>query len=940
MPENPNERRRRHPAAAARHPSAEDLVASTHCRDGVRYAELCCRSNFSFLRGASHPEELVDRAADLGYAALAITDRNSLAGVVRMHVAAKARNLRLVVGAEVTPADAPPIVLYPTDRPAYGRLARLLTRGKMRAAKNDCIIKMRDLAELSDGLVAVALGSVTALQLATYKDVFGDRLYLGAASNCGADDAEHLADCHRLARRLGVPMIATNDVHYHAPERRFLQDVMTCVRKHCTLEQAGTKLLANAERYLKSPPQIARLFADYPDAVARTVEVPERCAFSLDDLRYEYPKELCPDGDTPLEYLKRLTWRGTLARYPAGLPDKVRRLIDHELRLIEELGYEPYFLTIWDIVQFARSRNILCQGRGSAANSAVCYCLGITAVDPDRIDLLFERFVSKERNEPPDIDVDFEHERREEVLQYVYNKYGRERAGIVAEVITYRPRSAVRDVGKALGLSLDRVNQISKSLEWWIGEPLPREHLVSVGVDPDEPRIRQLIALVRQLIGFPRHLSQHVGGFVITEGPLCEMVPIGNAAMPDRTFIEWDKDDIDALGILKVDCLALGMLTAVRKCFDLINGQCTTDGALLSLPTVPAEDPAVYDMIRQADTVGVFQIESRAQMSMLPRLKPRCFYDLVIEVAIVRPGPIQGDMVHPYLRRRDGIEAVQYPNDAIRGVLEKTLGVPLFQEQAMSLAAVAAGFTPGEADQLRRAMGGWRRPGVIEEMRDRLIRGMLFNGLSREFAERCFDQIEGFGTYGFPESHAASFALLVYVSAWLKCHYPAVFACALLNSQPMGFYAPAQLVRDAAQHGVEVRPIDVNHSDYDCTLEPPYSSEHARPAAPGRSDAPETWGSGGRALRLGMRLVGGISAARVDGIQRARREGWFASVVDLFRRSAAPRSILARLAAADAFRSMGYDRREALWQVLALDAEKSPQATLFDDVEPCEPPPR
>ena len=960
------------------------------------YAELDCKTNFSFLRGASHPEELVDRAVELGYAALAVTDRNTLAGVVRMHVAAKARGLRLVVGARIVPTDAPPIAVYPTDRTAYGRLARLITRGRLRTPKGECDIRFDDVAEYAPGLIGIVHDQPVNADLLRYGEIFGDRLYLGAAALRNEDDAQHLARLHTLSRRVNIPMVAGNDVHYHEPDRRFLQDVLTCIREHCTIEQAGRRLFPNAERYLKTPQEMARLFADYPEAIARTLEVASRCAFSLDELRYDYPEELCPPGCTPMQYLAELTWAGAGERYPAGVPPKVRGLLEHELRLIEELKYESYFLTVWDIVRFARSRRILCQGRGSAANSAVCYCLGVTSVDPDRIGLLFERFVSRERNEPPDIDVDFEHERREEVFQYIYHKYGRERAGIVAEVITYRSRSAVRDVGKALGLSLDRVDAIAKSLEWWSGEPLPADRLRDAGIDPDERIIRCLTSLVRQIVGFPRHLSQHVGGFVITRSPLCEIVPLENGAMPGRTFIEWDKDDIDALGILKVDCLSLGMLTAIRKCFDMLNGEdrgiengelrieneslgseklevrngktaviangaakrfLTSHFSLLTCPfplalhTVPPEDQLVYDMICAADTVGVFQIESRAQMSMLPRLRPRCFYDLVIEVAIVRPGPIQGQMVHPYLRRRNGEEQVSYPTPDIEGVLKKTLGVPLFQEQAMQLAIVAAGFTPGEADQLRRSMGAWRRSGEIEKFRTKLISGMQARGLSSEFAERVFEQIRGFGAYGFPESHAASFALLVYVSAWLKCYYPAAYCAALLNSQPMGFYAPAQLVRDARHHGVEVRPVDVNYSSYDCILESAATREGgeriplrvACPRLRGHVNDPHGHASvampPGRALRLGMRLVKGISRWQVEGIELARRQGPFATVDDLVRRSGVARRTLAHLAAADAFRSLGLNRREALWAVLGGPEPAGDDLPLLASLESPEPRP-
>ncbi len=647
-----------------------------------------------------------------------------------------------------------------------------------------------------------------------------------------------------------MPLVAAGDVHQHVRARLALKDVLTATRLGRSVAEAGAALFPNAERHLKSLAALQTRFARVPAALARTLEIAERSTFSLDELRYEYPEELAPAGETPLEYLTRLAWSGAGKRYPGGVPDKVRRLVEHELQLIGQLHYEAYFLTVFDLVRFARRRSILCQGRGSAANSAVCYCLGVTSVDPSRLDVLFERFIERRAERAPDIDVDFEHERREEVLQYLYEKYGRERSGMTAEVITYRPRSAVRDVGKALGLSLDRVDLLAKSLE---GHSLP-EHFADrcrdAGIDPESFVGSRLVGLVGELIGFPRHLGQHVGGMVMTRGPLCELVPIENAAMADRTVIQWDKNDLDELGILKVDCLSLGMLTAIRKCFALVERH---TGRPLTLATVPAEDPQVYDMICRADTMGVFQIESRAQMSMLPRLRPREYYDLVIEVAIVRPGPIQGNMVHPYLRRRAGEEPVSYPNDEIRAVLAKTLGVPLFQEQAMRLAVVAAGFTPGEADQLRRAMGAWRRTGVIEQFRQKLLAGMAAKGLPGEFAENVFRQIRGFGEYGFPESHAASFALLVYVSAWLKCHHPAAFTAALLNSQPMGFYAPAQLVGCAREHGVEVRPIDVNASDWDCTLEKAEgrrqkaeNGEYGKPRAAGEA------GDGKLALRLGL----------------------------------------------------------------------------------------
>ncbi len=1087
---------------------------------GPAYAELYCLSNFSFLRGASHPEELVARAAELGYAALALTDRNSLAGVVRAHVAAREHGLHLVIGAELTPVGAPPVVVLAPTRAAYARLARLITRGRLRCAKGACEIRLADLAELAAGAGLIALvvpDGEPALApeafrdaCAVYRGLFGRDTYLAATLTYDEPDETRLAALSALGAACGLPLVAAGQVHYHVPERRYLQDVLTCIREKCTLATAGRRLFANAERHLRPRDELGRRYGRYGELLRRAAALARRCTFRLDELRYEYPHELTPPGRPAMEHLAELTWAGAAERYPQGVPPAVRRQLEAELALIAELRYEHYFLTVWDLVRFARERGILCQGRGSAANSAVCYCLGVTAVDPARIELLFERFISRERNEPPDIDIDFEHERREEVFQYIYAKYGRERAGITAEVITYRPRSAVRDVGKALGLSLDRVDVLAKALEWWSPTTVPDEALRAAGLDPRDRTVRMLVRLVRQLLGFPRHLSQHVGGFVITETPLCEIVPLLNGAMADRTFIEWDKDDIDALGILKVDCLALGMLTALGKAFRMLSGfagqrsreqeserardrtpamledcelrtvaedkgedherqvhvsrpdrlaeggatgpanvrvdkspagfgtlraddadatgcrvggvqyrrgqrpannprlrQLPDDGPRLpggtrdaddhyrrarlpqarrfgdepdsggsapaassdcelappadllisrsldlsisaplprSLTDIPPEDPAVYDLICAADTVGVFQIESRAQMSMLPRLRPRCFYDLVIEVAIVRPGPIQGGMVHPYLRRRDGLEPVSYPSDAVRGVLAKTLGVPLFQEQVMRLAVVAAGFTPGEADQLRRAMAAWRRGGQLEQFQVRLVRGMLANGYTPAFAEQLFRQIRGFGEYGFPESHAASFALLVYASAWLKRYHPAAFCGAVLNSQPMGFYAPAQLVRDAQRHGVTVLPVDVNASAYDCTLEPapvdvpvaaaqPASCAGARgprPALPGRPHAAPS----GPGLRLGFRLVRGLSAARVRGVCATRAAGPIRSIEQLARRPDVPRSTLLRLAAADAFRSLGLSRRDALWRILALDDADQP---LLAGLEPDEP---
>ena len=889
------------------------------------FAELHCKTNFSFLEGASHADELVARAAQLGYAALAVTDCNSLAGVVRAHGAAKDAGLKLIIGAEIKPIDAPPVVLWTTDRASYGRLARLITVGRRRAPKGECELTLDDVAQHSQGLIAgidVQEGRRTKDEgLIEYRDLFGDRCYLLAQLFYGPDDAQWLNQLIQLSQRVRVPLVAAGGVYYHVPSRMVLHQVLTAIRLGTTVDQIGDARFPNAQRHLRSCEEIMTLFSPVPDAVRRTVEIADQCRFSLDELRYEYPEELAPRGMTPFEYLARLAWRGAHRRYPKEIPDKVRRLLQHELKLIEELHYEAYFLTVWDLVRFARRRGILCQGRGSAANSAVCYCLGVTSVDPERTDLLFERFVSRERNEAPDIDVDFEHERREEVLQYVYDKYGRERAGIAAEAITYRTRSAVRDVGKALGLSLDRVDALAKNLEGYHIDPGLDQRCREVGIDPESETGQRLVYLVSELIGFPRHLSQHVGGMVMTGGPLCELVPIENAAMQDRTVICWDKNDLDELGILKVDCLALGMLTAIRKCFDLVAQH---HGRQCTLANIPEGDSAVYDMICRADTIGVFQIESRAQMSMLPRLKPRCYYDLVIEVAIVRPGPIQGQMVHPYLRRRAKEESVTYANEEIRQVLHRTLGVPIFQEQAMRLAVVAAGFTPGEADQLRRAMGAWRRPGVIDEFRKKLIDGMQSRGLSQKFAEQIFQQIRGFGEYGFPESHAASFALLVYVSAWLKHYFPDAFAAALINSQPMGFYAPAQLVRDAKQHAVEVRPADVNHSQWDCTLEgePRTDDGSVRPLA----------------LRLGLRMICGLSRGHVETIEQARGSRPFCSVEDFARRTGLSRAVIMRLARADALVSLGRGRRQAMWEAMSQE-EKPREMPLFAGLQAEDDPP-
>ena len=939
MPEPPRFFRRPHPREQLRCPIPPLLDP-----EDAAYAELQVTTNFTFLTGASHPEEMVETAAALGLRAIGITDRNTLGGVVRAHVAAKDVGIPLVVGCRLDlaasteldlpapdrlrTADGEPfasLLVYPTDRASYGRLCQLLTLGKRRAPKGACDLALTDVLAAHEGLLAVLVpppvGDVDLHLLETLKDVFRARLSLATSCLREGDDLVRLRRVAEAADRCGVPLVATNDVHYHTPERRALQDVLTCVRHGCTLDEAGFRLFPHGERHLKPAASMARLFAERPDAIARSVSLAEEASlFSLDGLRYQYPEESCPVGTTPMSYLVALTRAGAAQRYPDGVPERIEQALAHEFAVIEELGYAPYFLTVADLVRFAREQDILCQGRGAAANSVVCYCLGVTAVDPARIKLLFERFVSKERNEPPDIDIDFEHERREEVIQYVYRRYGRDRAALTAEVITYRARSAIREVGKALGLSLDLVDRLAKNQDWW-SDVADGDVFRNTGVDVRDPTIGRLRALCDQLIGFPRHRSQHVGGFVMTQDVLAELVPIENAAMADRTVIEWDKDDIAAMDMMKVDLLGLGMLTCVRKALDLIDAAPVSLGPAdpealrrfkaegLSLDTIPAEDPAVYEMICKADTVGVFQIESRAQMSMLPRLRPQEFYDLVIEVAIVRPGPIHGGMVHPYLRRRAGEEPIERFNPELDAILGKTLGVPLFQEQAMALAVVAGGFTPGEADALRRAMAAWKRKGKdIERFCSKLVEGMLARGYTREFADRCVRQIHGFSEYGFPESHAASFALLVYVSAWIKCHHPAAFAVALINSQPMGFYAPAQIVRDAKEHGVEVRSVDVNTSSWDCTLE----YEGQRPPA----------------LRLGMRLVKGLREVHAVMISEAvRSQGAFETPEALYVASGVRIQALRRLAYADAFGSMGLDRQAALWRLRSFKDEKLP---LFD----------
>ncbi|MFK7884957.1 MAG: error-prone DNA polymerase [Phycisphaerales bacterium] len=915
------------------HPFRDDRTGKIRAASEVRYAELSVTSNYSFLTGASHPEEMVRRAAELGHAAAAIADTNTLAGVVRAHVAAKNVGIPLAIGSRLVLRDGIEILVYPTTPASYGRLCRLLTIGKRRAPKGECDLALHDLIEHAKDLLAVIdppnelderfLEITRGLQGA-----FADRLWLAVQRTYQADDGARCRQVSDLGDAAGVPIVATNSVRHHVPERRPLQDVLTCVRFGCSIDHAGHRLESNAERHLKSSTEMARLFHAWPGATERAAEIALRAsAFSLDALRYDYPAEPVPEGMTSERYLRTLTEAGAAKRFPAGVPATVRTAIEYELGMIHELGYESYFLTCEEIVSFARSHGILCQGRGGAANSAVCYCLGITEVNPAGAQLLFERFISRERGEPPDIDIDFEHERREEVIQHIYGKYGRDRAALTAEVISYRGRSAVREVGKALGLSQDKVQRLAKHLDRW-GEGANPDRLREAGVDPDDPTLRRMMILTEQVRGFPRHLSQHVGGFVITQSRLDELVPVENAAMEDRTVIEWDKDDIDAMGILKIDCLGLGMLTCIRKTIQLVTGRQDIYEPYAAILRDP-NDPEVYDMLCRADAIGVFQVESRAQMSMLPRLRPREFYDLVIEVAIVRPGPIQGGMVHPYLRRRSGEEAVTFPNAEIEDVLGRTLGVPLFQEQAMRLAIVAAGFTPDEADKLRRAMAAWKRKGdAICRFGQKIIDGMLARGYSREFAERCFEQIKGFSEYGFPESHAASFALLVYASAWLKRYHPAAFATALINSQPMGFYAPAQIIRDVQEHGVETRPIDANTSEWDCTLE----GDSGRQSTPG--DPHAAWGCGGPAIRLGMRLVKGMPEGDAKSISEATRAGGpFRTIESLWRSSGASVRAMKALANADGFASMGLDRRAALWQCRTLRDERLPLFECTDGTD-------
>ncbi len=871
----------------------------------MKYAELQVTTNFSFLRGASHPEEMVGQSAELGYSAVAITDRNTFAGLVRAHSRAKKIGMKLIPGCHIDLKDGPGLLAFPTTISAYSRLSEMLTRGNLRTEKGLCDLYRSDVFQFAKGSKLVVIPpdtlneafdfeSVFKKHLEVYKDNFGDDLSIACRRTYSGIDSKILHRIAALSMRYKIPMVATNDVYYHHPSRRELQDVVTCVREKCTIHNAGFKLYANAERYLKPVDEMIRLFRQYPSAIARTEIIADACQFSLDQLKYNYPKEITSEGRTPQEELIHLTWIGARNLFADKIPDKIKASIEYELAFIEQVNYAEYFLTVYDIVRYAREKGILCQGRGSAANSTVCYCLGITSVDPSKFDLLFERFISSARNEPPDIDVDFEHERREEVMQYVFKKYGRDRAAIVATVTQQHHKGAIRDVGKAMGLSVDTINRLSGLIWDFSDEGFDRKRIASQGLNPDDQNLRKVLQLTSEFMGFPRQLGQHTGGFVITQGKLWDLCPILNARMEDRTCIEWNKDDIDALGFLKIDVLALGMLTCIRKGFDLARDKY---GLNLTLANIPQDDPAVYEMVSHADTIGVFQIESRAQQSMLPRLRPNCFYDLVIEVAIVRPGPIQGDMVHPYLRRRNGEEPVVYPSKELEAILGRTLGVPLFQEQAMKIAIVAAGFTPSEADELRRSMATFRAKGLISHFEQKLIGGMTKNGYTEEYARRVFKQLEGFGSYGFPESHAVSFALLVYVSSWLKCYYPDVFACALLNSLPMGFYQPAQIVIDAQKHGVTVLPVDVNHSEWDNSLEELAGKYHG--------------------LRLGFRHIKGIREDDVKALLESRGRGF--TTIQEIRQTDITASTLQRLAEADAFRSVGEDRRQALWEVSAYE---------------------
>lgn len=865
----------------------------------LHYTELQVTSNFSFLRGASHPEELVEHAASLGYNAIAITDRNTFAGIVRAHVAAKKAGIKLIPGCRLDLLDGPSLLALPTNIHAYANISALLTLGNLRTEKGKCDLFKTDVYTHAEGSKFIVLPPATLTtsfefneafvqSLTEYKNNLGDKLFIAASRSYSGEDSKLLSRIHQLASRLNIPMVATNDVHYHDFNCRELQDIVTCVREKCTIHSAGFRLHPNAERYLKPKDEMHRLFRQYPDAIRQAQHIADACTFSLDQLKYQYPKEITRDGRTPQQELEVLTWEGANRIFNGTIPDKVKTTIEYELTFIDEVNYAEYFLTVYDIVRYAREKRILCQGRGSAANSTVCYCLGITSVDPSKFDLLFERFISSARNEPPDIDVDFEHERREEVMQYIYQKYGRHRAAIVATVTQQHHKGAIRDVGKAMGLSVDTISRLSGLIWDFAEEGFDRKRITDQGLNPDDKTLQKVLQLTTQFMGFPRQLGQHTGGFVITEGKLSDLCPVLNARMEDRTNIEWNKDDIEALGFLKIDVLALGMLTCIRKAFDLAKKHYDLD---LTLANIPQDDDAVYEMVSHADTIGVFQIESRAQQSMLPRLRPKCFYDLVIEIAIVRPGPIQGDMVHPYLRRRNGEEPVEYPSKEVESILARTLGVPLFQEQAMKIAIVAAGFSPAEADELRRSMATFKAKGKVSYFQEKLISGMIRNGYKEEYAHRVFRQLEGFGSYGFPESHAVSFALLVYVSSWLKCYYPDVFACALLNSMPMGFYQPAQIIIDAQKHRVTVLPVDINHSEWDNILEIRQNKYFA--------------------LRLGFRQVKGLKQEEMNVLINAKGEGYRS--VQQLRIVGLSEATLELLADADAFRSIGHDRREALW---------------------------
>jgi len=871
----------------------------------MHYTELQVTTNFSFLRGGSHPEEVVEQAAALGYTAIAITDHNTLAGIVRGHVAAKAKGIRFIPACRLNLLDGPSLLAYPKDRDAYGRLSGLLTEGNMRAEKGQCHLYKADVYKYAAGIQFILLPPDTlntqfdfdtdfksALQ--EYKQMFGKELYIAAIRSYQSDDSKRLFRVSLLSRQFDIPMVATNDIHYHNRGRRELQDILTCIREKCTIYTAGLRLFQNAERYMKPVHEMIRLFRQYPDAITLTQKITEVCTFSLDTLEYIYPEEITSDGRSPQQELVELTWKGAKEHFGDEIPEDIRKTINMELEFMERKNYASYFLTVYDYVRFAREQRILCQGRGSAANSVVCYCLGITSVNPREFKLLFARFMSDARDEPPDIDVDFEHERREEVMQYIYNKYGRDRAGIVATVTQVHWKGAVRDVGKAMGLSADAVDRLSKSRYELTPEWLEGKSGSSEGFDSNDKHLMKVLQLTEEYIGFPRQLGQHTGGFVITRDKLSDLCPILNARMEDRTNIEWNKDDIEALGFLKVDVLALGMLTCIRKAFDLAEEHYNLE---LTLANVPQGDKAVYEMISNADTIGVFQIESRAQMSMLPRLRPEKFYDLVIEVAIVRPGPIQGDMVHPYLRRRNKEEPIEYPKEELKSILDRTCGVPLFQEQAMEIAIVAAGFTPAEADGLRRSMATFKAKGLVSQYKEKLVGGMVANGYEEEFAKRVFKQLEGFGSYGFPESHAASFALLVYISSWIKCHYPDIFAASLLNSMPMGFYQPAQIVIDAQKHGVEMLPVDINFSDWDNTLEERNGKYYK--------------------VRLGFRQVKGLK----EGEMRVLVGGRYPSYKHIHTLLDTGISIIAleKLADADAFRSIGLDRRQALWEISSLN---------------------